>query len=218
MPRERLLLQVGPYTHPSKIRGVTDILLLSAAIPNSRYVIHEGNNSYALNGVAQILEVGNCCSWQELLAKLQTDTDFEWRLTDNGFFEIEGNEPFTLSFPNDSTLYRLLGFAPTPTNSNNNILTAPGAPTAFDTQLYRVRLVSPSFQGGAINIGPVLTRRDDAISFHKATSAEALRQQPQFRPPIPSLQSFEVQLLDDVGRPLGLNGLRASIEILVTYV
>ena len=218
MPRERILVQAGPYTHPCKIRGVTDVLLLSAAIPNSRYVIHGGNHTYALNGVAQTLELGNCCSWQELLTKLQTDTGFEWRLTDSGFFEIEGNEPFTLSFPNGSTLYRLLGFAPTPTSSSGNILTAPGAPTAFDTQLYRVRLVSPSFQGGVLNIGPVLTRRDDAISFHKATSAEAMRKQPRFDPPLPSLQSFEVQLQDDVGRPLSLNGLRASIEILVTYI
>ena len=219
MPRERLLIRVGPYTHPSKLRGVTDLLLLSAAIPNSRYVIHTGNRSYALDGVVRTLEIGNCSSWQGLLTKLQDSLapGFEWRLTDSGFFEIEGDNPFTLSFPNGSTLYRLLGFAPTPA-TGNPVLVAPAAPIAFDTQLYRVRLLSPAFPGGALSIGPVLTRRDDAISFHSATAAEARRQQPLFVPPLASLQSFEVQLLDDVGRPLDLNGVHASVEILVTYV
>lgn len=206
-------------------RKVTGITMLSAALPNSQYVIHPGNNSASLDGSAVTIPVGNF-TLNEILERLtqgfrsvSNNQTFECKQNNDGKVTITSdpnqNPSFDIKFPG-STLYRILGFVNGGTNTAvNGVLTAISKGIAYDTQLYQIYLCSSVFDQRQLSLGTVLTRRDDAVTFYQASPAEAKQRPSQFSP-LPLLSSFTVKVTDEFGRNVDFNGVSIAIELRIS--
>ena len=230
MPYEQTVVSVSSpggarYDRGSTLRNITDILMMSAAIPNSRYVVHDGNSRLGINGQTVNLPRGNYRG-KALLDHIQAsvrnqtgDTSFSCSADALRRVRLSSSEgALSVAFPDGSTLHRLLGLPAGGAESGDGQVVAPGRGADFDAHLYRVELRGPAFPGGVLDLGTVLARRDDAISFHSATAAEARRSRPLFDPPLTALRGFSVHILDDAGRGLDLGGLRASVLIRISHL
>lgn len=230
MPYEKVVVSVSHpdgalYDRGSTLRNITDILMMSAAIPNSRYVIHDGNCRLGINGNTVLLPTGNYRG-KALLDHIQASVrdqtgDASFVCSADALSRVRlslSAGSLSVTFPDGSTLYRLLGLPAEGAASDDGQVVAPGRGADFDASLYNVELRGPAFPGGVHRLGTVLARRDDAISFHSATPAEARRSRPLFEPPLTALRGFSVHILDDAGRGLDLGGLRASVLLRVSFV
>ena len=211
--------------HPI-IRNVTDIVMLSAVLPNSQYVIHSGNNSAIINGIMFEIDVGDYSLieiFDRITQKLRTVTEDSSFLVEQDktskFVTIksENTLDFTWEFPFDSTMYRILGFSPsTKLVAVGGVLTANGLGSRYDSQLYKIDLCSPVFDQGRFSLGTIIIRRDDAVTFHQASTAECRRKRSVFRYPLPKLISFTLTITDEFGRIVDFNQVRFAIELKIS--
>lgn len=229
------------YTHGFSIKNVVSIYLLAAVIPNSRYIIHDGNDRIEVtnpHGTYQIqLPVGNAALTPAKLAEVaQTavrdgtaDDTFQCNiLAPSNKIEMRSTlGPFQIKFPSNSTLYRNLGMngvgggetSSVPDGDEEggaHVILCPSAPSRYCNRMYNVRFRASSSQPFC-TLDHVIVRRDDAITFYSSQKKNR-RVSNSYNPPLPSVQKIVLDILDDSGQRMDLNGLQASLVLSVTYL
>ena len=220
----------------TKLKNVTDIKVTCACIPQSRYIIHKHNHFFFLvdeNGSSDRVNLpqSNFANTRARLAEIVQSSirsqvpnrsNFQCLITsdkivfrDAQFFVIEFGK---------STLYRNLGMNKSPTqnssmNPEHNLfeIKAPNPPSRYTMHIYRVVLSAKGIPFPGQTLAHVITRRDDSITYYVPPSSAMRRTSPVFRPALPVLSTFALQILDDNNNVVEFNHIHATIVLAVTY-
>ena len=90
-------------------------------------------------------------------------------------------------------------------------------PSRYTMHMYRVVVRAPGIPFPGQTLAHVLTRVDDAITYYHAPRKALTRTTPLFHPPLPSLKTYEIQILDDNNKPVHFNNIHATVVIAITY-
>ena len=217
------------HIHHSRLKNIQDIQLVSACIPQSRYILHE-HNHFFLNADLIQLPQNNFANTGTRLAetiqsgvRAQTNRPaFTCVLVDNKL-EFSDSQAFAIRF-GESTLNRNVGLnkihpnvASRDAGTGLYKLLASNPPSRYTMHMYRVCPSGPGIPSPGQTLAHVITRVDDAITYYSAPRKELTRSTPLFRPPLHSLKTYEIQILDDNNKPVHFNNIHATVVIAITY-